>query len=686
MKLTFDRTVTNNLEEAVSHEWLETNGLGGFASSTIAGVNTRRYHGLLVAATKPPVERMLLLSKLDETIVTSKGNFELGCNFYPGSVSPEGYKHVASFSKDPFPTFDFEVENVKIKKTIAAINAENTTVVIYEVLKAPGQFSMELKPFVAGRNYHSLTRANDFINRFGNFKAGVFSVRPYEGAPELFISVPGSSFVHTPDWYYNFEYIVERGRGFDFQEDLFNYGKFVVTLKKGDKLSIICSTVNPKGRDALELFESEDKRRAGLLASTESTSPKSSKDKLRDVLTLAADQFVVTRDTNQKSIIAGYPWFADWGRDTMISLPGICLVTGRFKEAKQILHTFGTYLSEGMLPNRFPDGSEKPEYNTVDASLWFFVAIYKYLQYSGDDKFVRDEMLPLLASILSWHEKGTRHNIHVDVADGLISGGEEGVQLTWMDAKVGRWVVTPRKGKPVEINALWYNALRIMQELQTRFQPALKGESYALKAKKVLENFTKLFWNEEKGYLYDCVDGDFKDATLRPNQIFALSLPFPLLCDKEAGKILGIIEEKLLTPVGLRSLGPDHPEYRSEYKGDPVTRDFAYHQGTVWGFLLGPYLTALCRFGDKHGKSKAKKIIENFTPHLSQAGIGTISEIFDGNPPHTARGCIAQAWSVAELLRAYIEDVKPLIGTSSSKAKSKSGTPVQNEEGVQNLI
>jgi predicted glycogen debranching enzyme len=650
MSIVFDKFLTQNFDEAIRREWLETNGLGGWASSTITGAHTRRYHGLLVAATKPPVGRMVLLSKLDETVVLSAQRFELSCNRYPGATHPRGFEHLVAFEKDLFPAFDYEAGGVRLRKTIAAINGENTTLLLYEVLQAPSSFSLELRPFIAYRDYHSMALENGAVRREAQFNNSVFRAQPYDGVPELFVIIPNASFEAQPDWYRNFEYSIEQYRGLDFHEDLFTHGIFRVDLKAGDKLGVIISTNNPTGRNAFKLFDIEKRRREKVLDSP------SNKDEFSKTLTLAADQFVVKRGEDLKTLIAGYHWFSDWGRDTMIALPGICLVTGRYDDAKKILRAFAQSASQGMLPNRFPDAGEQPEYNTVDATLWFFVAIYKYLQATGDEKLVCGELMPILRDIITWHDRGTRYRIHVDT-DGLLYAGEAGVQLTWMDAKVGDWVVTPRQGKAVEINALWYNALMIFAELSKRFGDTAAVKQFVQRAEQVKIKFNEMFWNEAGGYLYDYVDSEHRDALLRPNQIFALSLPFPLLEGDKAKKVLKIVEEKLCTPVGLRSLAAHEQGYRPHYGGDQWSRDSAYHQGTVWSWLLGPMITAIVRVEGEAGKRRAKQLLEKITPHFSEAGIGTISEIFDAEPPHAPRGCVAQAWGVAEVLRAYIEEV-----------------------------
>lgn len=666
MPIVFNKSLTQNFDEAIRREWLETNGLGGWASSTITGAHTRRYHGLLVAATKPPVGRMVLLSKLDETITSNDQRFELSCNRYPGAIHPRGFEYLVAFEKDLFPIFEYEAGGVKLRKTIAAVNGENTTLLLYEILQAPSSFALELRPFIAYRDYHSMTHENGAIRREAQFNNGVFRAQPYEGAPELFVAIPGARFEAQPDWFRNFEYSIEQYRGLDAREDLFTHGIFKVQLQTGDKLGVIISTNNPSGRDAFKLFDLEKRRRKKILDSP------SNKDEFSKTLTLAADQFVVKRGEDLKTLIAGYHWFSDWGRDTMISLPGICLVTGRHDDAKKILRAFAQSASQGMLPNRFPDAGEQPEYNTVDATLWFFVAIYKYLQATGDEPFVRDELMPILRDIIAWHDRGTRYRIHVD-ADGLLYAGEPGVQLTWMDAKVGDWVVTPRQGKAVEINALWYNALMILADLSKRFDHTAAMKQFAQRAEQVKIKFNEVFWNEAGGYLYDYVDGDHRDTLLRPNQIFALSLPFPLLEGDKAKKVLQVVEEKLYTPVGLRSLAAAEPGYRAHYGGDSWSRDGAYHQGTVWSWLLGPMITAIVRVEGEVGKKRSKSLLEKLSPHFNEAGIGTISEIFDAEPPHAPRGCMAQAWGVAEVLRAYCEDVtavKPKRVTLKRNIKS----------------
>jgi predicted glycogen debranching enzyme len=417
-------------------------------------------------------------------------------------------------------------------------------------------------------------------------------------------------------------------------------------MKAGDKLGIIISTEDPTGRDPFHLFETEIKRRQKIIEEF------SWNESLKR-LALAADQFIVKRG-RYSTIVAGYHWFADWGRDTMISLPGLCLVAGRYDEAKQILLQFSEKVSQGMLPNRFPDHGDIPEYNTIDATLWFYYAIYKYYKYTKDKDFVK-KLIPVLTGIIAWHYKGTRYNIKVDPADELLTGGQEGVQLTWMDAKVGDWVVTPRTGKPVEINALWHNALCTLGFLLGEMNNPDASKKYNEKAKKVARNFNGLFWNDGQNSLYDYVDGDHKNNDLRPNQLYAICLPFPLLKKDRAKKVLETVANDLLTSRGLRSLSPFHKDYRALYEGNVWSRDGAYHQGTVWSFLIGPYIDALVAVKGKNGKKEAALFLTRFLEHLNEAGVGTVSEIFDAALPHTPRGCIAQAWGVAEIFRVAME-------------------------------
>ena len=651
-----------DLDGAMSREWLETNGIGGFASSTVTGVNTRRYHGLLTAATKPPVGRMVLLSKLEEILVVDDRRYELSANQYPGVIHPRGFDYQTGFRLDPFPIFTYEVGGIRLEKSVFMVKGENTTVVQY-VLLGPGLRSnvrLEIRPLIAFRDYHSTTHENSALNQRVETGDGLLTVRPYSDLPALYLAHNARDIDTNGFWYRNFQYAVERERGLDSVEDLFSPCALMFELSSTGKATVIASTQPHDVGHVEEFRDSKIHRRQLATAST---------TEMTAALTTAAEQFLVARARGE-TVIAGYHWFADWGRDTMIALPGLTLVTGRWDVAKNILAEFATHVDKGMLPNRFPDAGETPEYNTVDATLWFFEAVRSFLQYTEDDEFVRTNLYPVLKNIIDWHVKGTRYQIRVD-DDGLLLSGEPGVQLTWMDAKVGDWVVTPRHGNPVEIQALWYNALRVMQDLGKRFNEPDAEQQYGAMADKACASFNQIFWNQETGCLYDVVNGEHRDASIRPNQVIAISLANTMLSKDRAASVLGVVERELLTPRGLRTLAPSDPNYIGRYEGGPATRDGAYHQGIVWPWLMGPYITACVKTFGEAGQRFAAAWIENFEEHLNEACLGQVSEIFDGDAPHKPRGCVAQAWSVAELLRALVEDVYEIQGISSELPQSR---------------
>jgi predicted glycogen debranching enzyme len=641
----------HDFDKSLSYEWLETNGVGGYASGTVSGAHSRKYHGMLVASMNPPVNRMVVISKLEETIAIGEQRYALSANQYPGVIHPRGTDHLIGFERDIFPVFRYAAGGVVLKKTIAAIHGENTTVVLYEVVEAPEQFTFELMAMYSCRDIHHLTHANDAIGSQYLFDKGVFRTLNYHGCPEFFIGVPGGTFIESKTWFYNIEFETERLRGLAFQEDLYTHGKFSIALKKGDTLGVILSLNDPKRKNAFKLVEDERKRRENLV---EHYKP----DTVLRRLSLAADQFVVKRG-NLNTIIAGYHWFSDWGRDTMISLPGLCLATGRFQDAKKILKVFAESIKNGMLPNRFPDDGESPEYNTIDATLWYFYALYKYYRYTNDLAFIKT-LVPVLKDIIAWHIKGTAYNIRVDEDDNLLAGGADGVQLTWMDAKVGDWVVTPRRGKAVEINALWYNALSILEFFLVKSGDKVGAVLYRDRAQRVAQSFTEKFWNEGDECLYDVIDEKQRVQDIRPNQLYAISLPFSLLSLEQAEKVLACVSKHLVTPRGLRSLSPLDKEYKGLYEGGVLERDGAYHQGTVWSYLLGCYVDALIETKGQAGKTEAVALLKEFLTHLDEGCIGTIAEVFDGDPPHAPKGCVAQAWGVAEVLRVISEHQLPL--------------------------
>lgn len=634
----------------LEREWLETDGLGGWSGSTLAGAHSRRYHGALVAATLPPAGRRVLLSRLEETLVVDGARIEFGCNRYPGAIHPRGDRYLIGFGRELFPHFDYEAGGVRIRKRVAAL-AGGGTLVEYELLAAPGPVELELRPFLAGRDIHSLGHAEPSRVWRATHEGSRLLLESAAGEPAVAIEATGARFEPDGDWYRDLELAEERARGFDFHEDLWTPGRLRVVLAPGCSSSVrIALAAAPPG--APVTVDGERARREALIERA------GFRGSFGRRLALAADQFLVRRGDAGWSVIAGYPWFADWGRDAMIALPGLCLPTGRFDEARGILAAFCAHLSQGMLPNRFPEAGEAPEYNTVDATLWLFVAAWRYLEATRDEAFARETLLPALDDVLAWHARGTRYGIRIDV-DGLLLAGEPGVQLTWMDARVGDRVITPRHGKPVEIQALWANALWIAAALHRRYGDRKRAGVLSRLVTRVRQRFEALFWNEAEACLYDVVGPEGPDSSVRPNQIFALSLPCALLPNEKALAVLARVERDLVTPRGLRSLAPGHPDYVARYEGGPEARDAAYHQGTVWSWLAGPWIDALVRYRGASGRKRARAWLAAFEPHLDEACVGQVSEIFDAEAPHLPRGAVAQAWSVGELLRALARVGEP---------------------------
>jgi predicted glycogen debranching enzyme len=665
--IAFNGSVCTNIVEATSREWLETNGIGGFASGTISGIHTRRYHGLLIAAIKPPVGRMLLVSKFEETLIVGGQRFELSANEYPGAIHPRGFEYLTGFRLDPWPIYTFGVAGVKLEKSIFMAHGRNTTVASYIVLNAPQavEIQLELRPLIAGRDYHTTTHENGAISRCYETLSNAVSLVPYDGLPRIYFAHNATSMEEQSTWYKNFIYRVEQERGLDYMEDLFNPFLLRFTLKKGSAANVILSTSPANVREAEALRLEEAKRRKAVEGSAMVD------DDFVRQLTTAANQFIAKRDDGF-TVLAGYPWFTDWGRDTMIALPGLTLYNGSADVAQGILRTFAQYVDQGMLPNRFPEVGEQPAFNTVDATLWFFEAIRAYAAATGDFAFVQKELYPVLQSIIDWHIKGTRYGIQM-LEDGLLNAGEPGVQLTWMDAKIGDWVVTPRCGKPVEIQALWYNALRIMEDLALHFGDQASMKRYRTTASLLHSTFNRVFWNEKDGCLYDVVNGGSPDASIRPNQVLVISLFHTMLDMGRAKSVLEVVERELLTPYGLRTLSPKDPKYSGQYGGDAFHRDSAYHQGTVWPWWLGQYITAVMKLsgGSEEARTNVLNSLEPLKRHLSQAGLGQISEVFDGDAPHKPGGCFAQAWSVGEVLRAVCESV---YGVSSRALRATQAT------------
>ncbi|MBK6711323.1 MAG: amylo-alpha-1,6-glucosidase [Chloroflexi bacterium] len=652
----FGREVCGKLTIAETREWLVTNGIGGFASGTIAGHLTRRYHGLLMAALKPPLGRTLLIAKLDET-AEYDGIYPESGRFYPlynnrwgnGVSEPGGFRYLNRFHLEgTTPVWTFAIANALLEKRIWMQPGANTTYIQYTLTRATGPLTLEIKAFANHRDYHSTTIMDQWDAEVLPVNNGVAIQIDPDADPFYLLS--GSGDIQPQgDWYEDFFLSIEEYRGQnDVQDDHLYAALLRKTLQPGESWTIVASTSAAPNLDGQAAYAERQAYEQALLDRAGVTAVSSPIHHLY----LAADQFIVKRptqrDPNGRSLIAGYHWFSDWGRDTMIALPGLTLNTGRPEIAANILRTYAQFVDQGMIPNRFPDAGEHPEYNTVDATLWYIEAIRAYHQATNDQELLR-ELFPVLEEIIRWHRRGTRYNIAMDTADGLLYAGEEGIQLTWMDAKIGNWVVTDRIGKPVEISALWYNALMAMTEFAQTLGHA--SDEYAALAQQVKTGFQR-FWNPKMGYCYDIIDGpDGPDGKLRPNQLFAISLPHSPLTPEQQRSVVDACSRHLLTAHGLRSLSPDDDDYIGSYGGDQLKRDGAYHQGTVWAWLIGPFVTAHLRV--YNDTAVARSFLRPLIQHMADHGVGSISEIFDGDPPFTPRGCIAQAWSVAEVLRAW---------------------------------
>jgi predicted glycogen debranching enzyme len=665
MLIDFGREICGNLEAAQKREWLVTNGIGGYSSGTVAGLLMRGYHGLLVAALKPPLERTLLVAQLEEIVQCDRHLYFLGTNRWAdGTVEAQGYRLIERFYLEgTIPVWHFACGDALLEKRVWMQPGANTTYVRYHLQRATRPIRLWVKAMVNYRNYHDRTRES-WQMEIDPMEKGV-RITAFEGAMPFYLLTDRATFSIVNEWYYGFELSAERDRGLEDLDNHLHAVTFEVKLEPQESLTLVASTeANPtlNSTATLDLYRHRERNLIQRWQKAHPTQASQAPNWIEQ-LVLAADQFIVNRPLpncpDGKTIIAGYHWFTDWGRDTAISLPGLTLATGRPEIADAILRTFARYVSRGMLPNRFPD-DDKPltdaDYNTVDATLWYFEAIRQYHVSTGDDRLLR-ELFPILGEIIDWHQRETRFNIHLDPDDGLIYAGKSGVQLTWMDAKVGDWVVTPRIGKPVEVNALWYSALRTMSQFAQRLGKS--AELYNRMSESTRKGFQR-FWNDAKGYCFDVLDGpDGNDDSLRPNQLLAISLlanrsgqVLPLLTSQQQQSIMNICGRSLLTFHGLRSLDPNNPSYQGHYGGDRIHRDGAYHQGTVWGWLLGPYVLAhLAVFGNS---AQSSQFLAAIAPHLLTAGLGTMSEIFDGDAPMEAKGCIAQAWSVGEVLRAWM--------------------------------
>ena len=652
------------------NEWIVTNGLGGYATGTVAGALTRRYHGMLVAALPTPFGRVVMLNYVLEQLRYPDGRLvPFATNTHTGiGYEFDGSRYLVGFwLEEGLPVWSYDIEGVQIEKRVRMLHHQNTTHVTYRLLSRES-VRLELRPLIAFRLHEAPVnhpvRAPYAVQALGDR----FEVVPGdELVPlRLYLDHGGEkAFTVQPAVFKDVLYALEERRGYECCGELWNPGYFRLQLSPEHPGTLVASTESWETIGALapaDAPRAEHHRRHRLLEAARRV-PKTG---MAAELVLAADQFIITpagraeeeararaAGDEVRTVIAGYHWFTDWGRDTMISLEGLTLCTGRQREAGYILRTFGHYVRDGLIPNMFPEGTKDGLYHTADATLWFFHAVDRYIRATKDRSTLR-QLIPKFKSIIEHHVRGTRFGIGVDPRDGLLRQGQEGYQLTWMDAKVDDWVVTPRRGKAVEINALWYNALRLMAGwLREEGDP--DGPMMDEHAERARESFNRRFWYGEGGYLYDVIDGEFgDDAACRPNQLFAISLDHPVLDEGRWMPVFNVVRERLLTPVGLRSLAPGHRDYKAQYYGDLRARDAAYHQGTVWGWLIGPFVDAWLKV-HPNDKAGARQTLAGFEAHLNDGGIGTLSEIFDAEPPYTQRGCIAQAWSVAEVLRAWLK-------------------------------
>ena len=652
----FGREICGDLAAAESREWLVTNGIGGYASGTVAGSQTRRYHGLLVAALQPPVGRTQLVSAIDEIVHYEGADFSLATHRWAsGAVDPQGLLLLEDFHlAGSTPVWTYALADALLEKRVWMRQGENTIYIQYTLVRGSSALEMELKAQVNYRDFHSLTHAGDWRMNIAPIENGV-KVLAFDGATPFYLKSSAATCEPRHEWYLGCFLGEETARGLSDREDRLFAALFRTKLQIGSSVVFVATTEVKASLDGetaraeranyeVKLFQDWQAKNEALAEEAPSWLWQ---------LILAADQFIVKRrlpeEPDGRSIIAGYHWFGDWGRDTMIALPGLTLATGRAEVAKQILLAFSRYVDGGMLPNNFPDAGGKPEYNTVDAALWYFESIRQYFE-ATQDAVTLQKLFPVLVGMIDAHMAGTRYNIHADSADGLLYAGAPGVQVTWMDAKIGDWVVTPRTGKPVEINALWINALETMAGFARLL--AKPGDTYEKVAAKARKGFQK-FWNADRGCCFDVIDapGVGDDALLRPNQIFAVSLPLSPLTPEQQKAVVDVCARQLLTSYGLRSLAPGEAGYTGHYGGSPRDRDAAYHQGTVWGWLLGPF--ALAHYRVYHDREAALRFLEPLGRQIYASGLGTLSEIFDGDAPFTPRGCIAQSWTVAEVLRAW---------------------------------
>jgi predicted glycogen debranching enzyme len=673
--INLSREILSNFEEAVKLEWIITNGLGGYASSTVFELNTRKYHGLLVAALHPPGDRIVCLAKLDEEVDIGGETFHLGTNEFQNGILPRGHIFLSKFLVSPFPKYFYTVKDVEVEKNVFMPYGKNAVVIIYKVLNGSAfNIVFRVFPLINWRHIHSVTNKHEisweFVQRRKSREVDL-NIGATQSA--LLMEATGGRYCPTGSWVERLYYREEAMRGESCLDDCYQPGYFevemprnkeevfaikVVADKDCDKAQEILAEMPRTFNEIESLYWKEIRRRENLLTKFYEASGEFSANDWLKWIVLAGDAFIVSGvDDEKRSIIAGYHWFEAWGRDTFVSLPGLMLVTGRFEDARKVFLTFKKYCKEGLIPNFIPDQTGKPAYNSVDAALWFMNAVLQYLKYTNDFKFVKEQLWDTLKAVIENYSRGTAFGIHLGM-DGLLCHGP---QLTWMDAAVDGEPVTPRSGRAVEVQALWFNALKIGELLAKNFKEDGESEKYAQMAEKAKQSFVEIFWNSEKNCLFDVIGEHGKDASLRPNQIIAVALDFTMLDKVREEKIVDVVHRELLTPYGLRILARSDSRYIGVYAGDRRSRDKAYHNGTVWPWLLGPFTTAFLKMKG-YTENWRKYALENFllslfTQQTLKAGLGTISEILDGDPPHMPRGCIAQAWSVAEPLRAYVEDV-----------------------------
>ncbi|TAM81388.1 MAG: glycogen debranching protein [Acidobacteria bacterium] len=650
--ISFGRELCGDLASAESREWLVTNGLGGFASGTVGGQLTRRYHGLLIAALNPPAGRTLLVPKFDEVVEYDGRPYPLATNHWrSGVIEPQGYRRIEEFHLEGMsPVWTYACGDALLSKKVWMEKGANTTYVRYRLERAGESATLSIKALVNYRDFHSLTRAGTWQMEISQVERGL-CINAFYGATPFYVVSSSGSVNLFHQWYRAFELSAEAFRGMNHQEDHLHAGTFEVELKAGESALMVVSTdARPHldERSALDRLDEDRKTVMGQFGDVHRGVP--IPDWI-DQLALAADQFIVKRkvkDTDEYTVIAGYHWFSDWGRDTMVALPGLTLVTGRPEVARSILLAWSGFVDGGMLPNRFMESGEKPDYNTADAALWYFNAVRSYWSHTRDKEFLK-QIFPVLCDIIAAHMRGTRYNIHLDRSDGLLYAGQQGLQLTWMDAKVGNQVVTPRIGKPIEINALWLNALAAMKEFADELgSPADDFQQAVQDATKGFERF----WNDSKGYCFDVLDGPAgNDSSLRPNQIFTVALPESPFEPERQRTIVDAVSRYLQASPGLRTLAPDDPQYKGTYAGNQEDRDGAYHQGTVWGWLLGPFVKAHLRV--HNDPSAAASFLAPVAHQIHAQGLGTVGEIYDADPPFLPRGCIAQAWTVGGILEAW---------------------------------